>query len=227
MLTASVLIVEDEKKLSDSVKDYLSNSGFNTVCAASFKEAVNQVGIINFDCVLVDIGLPDGSGIDFIRYLKRKRNDSGLIVISAREQLDTRIEALETGADDFLLKPFHLSELSARINALIRRKKFSGHNTIEYGEIILILPENRVLANGMELNLTRKELELLIYFISNAQKVLTREAISFNIWKNHSDMDISNEIIYTHIKNLRKKIIETGAKDYIKAVYGVGYKFGV
>lgn len=220
------MIVEDEKLLSESVSNYLVNSRVACTSVQTYKGAVDRLAEKSFDCIIIDIGLPDGSGIDLIRYIKRKKIDSGLIIISAKNSLEDKIEGLETGADDFLSKPFHLSELNARINALIRRRKFSGNNILEYNEIKIESESQVVTVKNKKINLTKKEFELLVYFVSNAEKIITKDAIAYNLWRNNADLAVSSEIIYTHLKNLRKKLVDAGAADYIEAVYGVGYKFG-
>ncbi|HXB41026.1 MAG TPA: response regulator transcription factor [Bacteroidia bacterium] len=225
-MNLNILVVEDERHLSESILQYLAQGGMKCRPAFTYTEAVSQISANVYDCIVIDIGLPDGSGIDLIKYIKRKKLGSGLIIISAKNSLEDKLEGLNTGADDFLTKPFHLSELNARVNALMRRKKFDGKNTLEYNEIKVNPEDKNVRIGEKKLNLTTKEIELLIYFISNADKILTKDAIAYNLWKNNADLAISSDIIYTHIKNLRKKLIENGVKDYIQAIYGIGYKFG-
>lgn len=222
----SVLLVEDEKMLSESISTYLINSGVSCDAVSTYSESLDKISSGNYDCIIIDINLPDGSGIDLIKYIKRKKVESGVIIISARNTLEDKIEGLDTGADDFLTKPFHLSELNARINALIRRKKFSGNNVLEYNEFSVDPEKQTVMVNDNAVSLTKKEFELLVYFISNAGKILTKDAIAYSLWKNNSDLAVSSEIIYTHLKNMRKKLVEAGGTDYISAIYGVGYKFG-
>ncbi|MGZ3866983.1 MAG: response regulator transcription factor [Bacteroidia bacterium] len=222
----SVLLVEDEKMLSESISTYLINSGLSCEVASTYQESLEKISRNNYDCIIIDINLPDGSGIELIKHIKRKKLESGLIIISARNTLEDKIEGLDTGADDFLTKPFHLSELNARINALIRRKKFSGNNILEYNEISVDPETQTVKVNEKTVSLTKKEFELLVYFISNTGKIITKDAIAFSLWRNNSDLAVSSEIIYTHLKNMRKKLVEAGATDYISAIYGVGYKFG-
>ena len=225
-MNTTILLVEDEKLLSQSVVQYLSNSGIDCTQAFTFNSAINKMSEFNFDCIVIDIGLPDGSGIDLITYIKKKKLEAGLIIISARNSLEDKLEGFTTGADDFLVKPFHLSELNARINAIVRRKKFDGKETLEYNEIGVKLENRTVFVKEKKVNLTKKEFELLVYFISNTNKIITKDAIAYSLWKNNADLAISSDIIYTHIKNLRKKLVEGGAKDYVNAVYGIGYKFG-
>jgi DNA-binding response OmpR family regulator len=225
-MNTNILLVEDEKLLSDSIVQYLSKSDITCRQAFTYSAAVNEMAAFTYDCIIIDIGLPDGSGIDLIAYIKKKKIESGLIIISARNSLEDKLEGFSSGADDFLVKPFHLSELNARINALVRRKRFDGKETLEYNEITIQLESKTVLINGKKANLTKKEFELLVYFISNTTKIITKDALAYSLWKNNADLAISSEIIYTHIKNLRKKLVENGAKDYVQAVYGIGYKFG-
>ena len=193
--------------------------------AHTYNDALKILNDKEFPIILLDLKLPDGNGLQVIQYLKKKKITSGIIVLSANDELDMRIHALDAGADDFLTKPFHLSELNARLKSLIRRNFHKGNTEIEYNEIKIDLDKKQVLINDAGLVLTAKEFKLLLYFISNTGKVITKEAIGYNIWRGNSDMDVSNEIIYTHIKNLRKKLIVAGCKDYIKSIYGFGYKF--
>jgi DNA-binding response OmpR family regulator len=225
-MNTTVLLVEDEKLLSQSVVQYLSNSGITCKQAYTVNSAINQMSDFDFDCIVIDIGLPDGSGIDLIRHIKQKKIDAGLIIITARNSLEDKLEGFSTGADDFLVKPFHLSELNVRITAIVRRKNFDGKETLEYNEIFVKSEARTVFIKEKKINLTKKEFELLVYFISNRNKIVTKDAIAYSLWKNNADLAISSDIIYTHIKNLRKKLVEAGAKDYVNAVYGIGYKFG-
>ncbi len=225
-MNTTILLVEDEKQLSQSIVQYLDNGGITCIPVYTYNAAVNKIHDFEYDCIVIDIGLPDGSGIDLIAYIKKKKLEAGLIIISARNSLEDKLEGFTTGADDFLVKPFHLSELNARINAIVRRKKFDGKETLEYNEISIKLENRTVFIKEKKINLTKKEFELLVYFISNNNKIITKDAIAYSLWKNNADLAISSDIIYTHIKNLRKKMVEGGAKDYVNAVYGIGYKFG-
>jgi len=220
-----ILIVEDEVILADEVAKYLSDFDYNCHVANLYNDALKSLSREEFAIILIDLKLLDGHGIDLIQYIKRKKISSGIIVLSAIDELDMRIKALDAGADDFLTKPFHLSELNARVKALIRRNFHKGDTVIEYGDIKVDTAKMQVNVLEGNINLTSKEYELLLYFISNAGKVITKEAIGYSVWKTHSDMDVSNEIIYTHVKNLRKKLVTAGSKDYIQSVYGIGYKF--
>ncbi|MBI3518553.1 MAG: response regulator transcription factor [Bacteroidetes bacterium] len=221
----NILIVEDEVNLADEVAKYLSDFKYKCHVVNLYNDALQSLNYEEFAITLIDLKLPDGHGIDLIHYIKKKKITSGIIVLSAIDELDMRIKALDAGADDFLTKPFHLSELNARVKSLIRRNFHKGDNVIDYNEIKVDTTKLQVSVLDQVINLTSKEYELLLYFISNAGKVITKEAIGYTVWNNHSDMDVSNEIIYTHVKNLRKKLVAAGSKDYIQSVYGVGYKF--
>ena len=220
-----ILIVEDEINLAKEISNYLIDFNYKCTMAHTCNDALKIIAEKEFTIILLDLNLPDGNGLQVIQYLKKKKITSGVIVLSANDELDMRIHALDAGADDFLTKPFHLSELNARLKSLIRRNFHKGNTEIEFNEIKIDVDKKQVLINDTELVLTAKEFKLLLYFISNTGKVITKEAMGYNIWQGNSDMDVSNEIIYTHIKNLRKKLIVAGCKDYIKSIYGFGYKF--
>lgn len=221
----NILIVEDELDLAEEVANYLSDFNYKCTVVNLYNTALETLNYSEFTVILLDLKLPDGHGIDLIHHVKKKKLSAGIIVLSAIDELDMRIKALEAGADDFLTKPFHLSELNARVKALIRRNFHHGDNVLEYNEIKIDVAKLTVTINDSTILLTSKEYELLLYFIANAGKVITKEAIGYTVWNHHSNMDVSSEIIYTHVKNLRKKLVAAGSKDYVKSVYGIGYKF--
>ena len=220
-----VLIVEDEKALSDSIFDYLNSEHFVCETASDFPTALEKISLYDYACIILDITLPGGSGLELLRELKTSHKDDGVLIISARNSLDEKIHGLQSGADDYLTKPFHLSELAARVSAIIRRKSFDGKNSLTFDELHLDLREKTVQVKNRMLDLTRKEYDLLLYFISNKNKVISKGAIAEHLWGDNMDMADNYDFIYTHIKNLRKKIVQAGALDYIKSVYGMGYKF--
>lgn len=222
-----VLIVEDELALSGSICDYLGQEGYICQPVANFRDAEERIDLYNYDCIVVDIGLPDGSGLNLIRKLKKSKSQTGIIIISARNSLNDRIDGLDIGADDYLTKPFHLSELNARLKAIFRRRNFEGNNEIIYNEIKICPEDQAVFVLEQPLTLTRKEYDLLIYFISNKNRVLTKESIAEHLWGDNMDLADSFDFIYTHIKNLRKKMLDKGCQDYIQTIYGMGYKFNV
>ena len=220
-----ILIIEDEKDLRKSMVSYLSQEGYLCESANDFKEALEKIGIYDYDCFIVDIMLPGGNGLDLVRAIKNKEPQAGIIIVSAKDSIDDKITGLEVGSDDYITKPFHLSELNARIKSLIRRRNFKGNNEIIFNEI-KILPEARqVFVNLSEVVLTAKEYDLLLFFISNKGRVIPKDSIAEHLWGDYMDQANSFDFIYTHIKNLRKKLVQQGAKDYLNTVYGIGYKF--
>jgi DNA-binding response OmpR family regulator len=220
-----LLIVEDEKGLSDAIGEYLSKAGYLCEMALAYEEAVQKISLFRYDCAIIDINLPGGSGFDLIRQIRDNRSDTGIIIISARNALDDRINGLNIGADDYLVKPFHLSELNARVRSVIRRMSFGGSNEILFHEIKVIPDDRLVFVNENPVTLTRKEFDLLLFFLSNKDRVIGKESIAEHLWGEEMDMADSFDFIYTHIKNLRKKLMEKGGQDYITTVYGIGYKF--
>lgn len=221
----NVLIVEDEQELLNSIQQYLSGIGITCTSAENVSQALAAIQEKEFDCILLDIGLPDGSGFRVIEEMQQKEHTTGIVIISARNSLDDRLLGLNIGADDYVTKPFHMSELIARIKSVTRRRSSQERKEIVFHELRLIPDEMVMYVGENMLTLTKKEHELMNFLISNPNRVLTREAIAEHLWGDHADMADSFDFIYSHIKNLRKKIVDNGGKDYIKSVYGVGYKF--
>jgi len=220
-----VLIIEDEQALSASIFAYLNSEQYLCEIAADFHSAMSKIGQYDYACIILDINLPGGSGLEILRDLKASHKADGVLIISARNSLDDRLNGLNAGADDYLSKPFHLSELAARVAAIIRRKSFDGNNNLRFEELDLDVLFKTVKVNNNIVELTRKEYDLLLYFISNKNKVINKSAIAEHLWGDNMDMADSYDFIYTHIKNLRKKLIHAGSRDYVKSVYGMGYKF--
>ena len=220
-----ILIIEDEPALQQSILTYLGYQGFVCEAVADFLTGLEKVRQHQYDCVVIDINLPYGSGLQIVKELKEIGSRSGIIIISARNSLEDKLKGLELGSDDYLTKPFHLSELNARILAIIRRRNFEGKKAIVFNEIELAPEEQRVLVEKKAVDLTDKEYHLLEYFIANQRRVLTKAAIASHIWGDEYEQMNSYDFIYTHIKNLRKKLVDAGSGDYIKTVYGTGYRF--
>jgi DNA-binding response OmpR family regulator len=222
-----VLIVEDEKDLRETVREYLQGVGYECHQAGNLADARAGLQEHRLDCILLDLNLPDGNGTELIPEIKLNHTDTGIIIITARQKVEDRIKGLEAGADDYVVKPFHLSELNARLKSLQRRlSPGQGSPQVSFRELSVYPDEKRCTANGKKLGLTGKELELLLYLISNKNRVLTRESIGERLWDgNYTDMPASLDFVYTHIKNLRKKMQQAGCGDYLKNVYGIGYKF--
>ncbi|PHN02141.1 response regulator transcription factor [Flavilitoribacter nigricans] len=222
-----ILIIEDEPALAQAMTTYLEQEGNLCETAATFEEAWLKSGVYEYDCILVDIGLPGGTGLDIIRKLKKEHKQAGIIIVSAKDSIDDKITGLEIGSDDYLPKPFHLAELNARIKALLRRRKFGGEPQIRFREIVVDPQKQEVLVNEMPIRLTRSEYALLLYFLANPNRVLTKESVAEHLSGDSADLLDTIDFIYSHIKNLRKKLMDAGAGDYIKSVYGMGYKWSV
>ena len=219
-----LLLVEDEAALRDTLVDVLRQGGYVVEVAANFAQAHEKIKLYQYDCVLVDLTLPDGNGLDLIRTLKADGSAAGVLVITARDGLDDRVQGLDLGADDYLVKPFHLSELNARLRAIIRRRQFQGQHHIVFRDLV-VWPENaQVFVHNEPLTLTKKEYDLLLYLLASPNRVLTKEAIAEHLWGDDADASDSFDFIYTHFKNLRKKLQEKGAEHYIQTIYGVGYR---
>ncbi|MBL0200274.1 MAG: response regulator transcription factor [Chitinophagaceae bacterium] len=218
-----ILIIEDEKALSESITTYLKGQDYICETATDFNSAMEKTELYEYDCILLDITLPGGSGLSVLKELRANNKMDGVLIISAKNSIDDKVAGLTLGADDYLPKPFHLSELNARIAAIIRRKQFGGSSIIRFNDISIDTQAKVAAVNNTSLDLTRKEYELLLYFISNKRKVISKTAIAEHLWGD--EMSGNLDFIYTHIKNLRKKLVEAGEADYIKTVYGMGYKF--
>ncbi|MBP9924515.1 MAG: response regulator transcription factor [Cyclobacteriaceae bacterium] len=220
-----VLLIEDEPELRKGILQYLLQENYVVETAEDFKNGSQKTGNYDYDCVLVDLSLPGGNGLDIVKELKRQKSKTGIIIISAKDSLDDKIKGLELGADDYLSKPFHLAELNARIKALIRRKNFDGEQNITINEIRIQPEDRRVFVHDTEVILTAKEFDLLIYFVSNKNRVVSKNAIAEHLSGDYADHFDQLDFIYSHIKNLRKKLVEKGCADYISTVYGIGYNF--
>lgn len=220
-----ILIIEDERTLRDSISEYLKTNGYICTTAGTLKKGLEKSNAYLYDCVLIDIGLPDGNGMDIISTYKKNHPNTGIIIISAKNSLEDKVNGLQFGADDYLTKPFHLSELNARIHSIIRRRNFNGQKQLTFEGLVINLEEKQVLVNQELVKLTRKEYDILIYLAANPTHLITKEAIADVIWGYRSEMATSFDFVYSQIKNLKKKLNEAGAKHYIKVVYGMGYKF--
>jgi DNA-binding response OmpR family regulator len=220
-----LLLVEDNIRLADDMLNFLVNNGFVVEHAATLNDGFEKINVYHYDMVIVDIGLPDGNGLDLIRKMKAKEMDAAILIVTAKNAIEDKIHGLDLGADDYITKPFHKSELNARIRSILRRNKFNSSNVLIMNDVKIdtIAAQTYVLDNPI--NLTKKEYDLLLYFMYNQKKVLTKESIAEHLWGDHIDQADSFDFVYNHIKNLRKKIINAGGKDYIKSMYGMGYKF--
>jgi len=222
-----ILIVEDEKELSKSMIAYLKAESYSCELAGDVKTATAKIESFDYDCILLDISLPDGNGLTLLEALKADKKTDGVIIISAKNSIDDRIAGLNLGADDYLPKPFHLSELSARIAAVIRRRRFDGNNVLQLNEISIDTVAKTVYIHTIALDVTRKEYDLLLYLAANKNRVISKNAIAEHLTAGDADGFDSFDFIYAHIKNLKKKMAQTGCADYIKSIYGMGYKFDI
>lgn len=219
-----ILIVEDEIELLESIAQVLKQENAVVETATTQFEAIDKVVMYDYDCVLLDINLPDGSGLKVLEELKRMNKTDGVLILSARQSLDDKLHGLDLGADDYLTKPFHFAELLARIRSIVRRKKFDGAALIEIGNTVIDPQNLTVSVAGNELQLNRKEYAILLYMISNKNRLVAKSALAEHVWGDHIDEADNFEFIYSQIKNLRKKLNDTDSGIEIQSVYGVGYK---
>jgi len=220
-----ILIIEDEKSLLEDIKHYLTENGYNCDYSTTVKSALNKLAEYKYTVALIDLDLPDGSGLEIISYIKNNFPEMGIIITTAANSLEDKLNGLKMGADDFLTKPFHLSELNARIYSLIRRRNFSGKNALVFDGLEIDTTEKKVISNGVALQFTKKEYDILVFLASNPTHLITKEALAENIWGDKAEMATTFDFVYSQIKNLKRKLNEVGLKDYIKVVYGLGYKF--
>jgi len=220
-----VLIIEDEIELLIAISNFLTRERFICELAENFEKAEDKIAIYAYDIILLDITLPDGNGLELLNRIKKRQKSAVIIIISAKNSLDDKIQGLDLGADDYLTKPFYLSELNARIKAVLRRKQFDGTSTLTFNEISVDTESKSVSIKGKNIMLTKKEYDLLLFFIINKNRVLTKEAIAEHLWEDNIDLADNFDFIYTHLNNIRKKIKSAGGSDYIKTLYGMGYKF--
>lgn len=222
-----ILIIEDETELAKSIAEYLSEENYLCEFASTFVEAMNKVETFQYDCIVLDIMLPDGNGLKILEELKKQNKEDGVIIVSAKNALDDKIYGLQMGADDYLTKPFHLSELMARIYSIIRRKQFNNSNTIKQNELEIDLLAKTVSIDNQPIILTKKEFDLLIYFIGNKNKVISKSTLAEHLSGDFADMLDNHDFVYAHVKNLKKKLYDAGCEHYLKTVYGTGYKWNV
>ena len=220
-----ILIIEDETELAKSIAAYLAGENYLCEFASTFKEAMYKIEIFQYDCIILDIMLPDGNGLTILEELKKQNKQDGVIIVSAKNALDDKISGLQLGADDYLTKPFHLSELMARIYSIIRRKQFGNSNTVKQNELEINLLAKTVTINKEIIALTKKEFDLLIYFIGNKNKVISKSTLAEHLSGDFADMLDNHDFVYAHVKNLKKKLYDAGCDHYLKTVYGTGYKW--
>lgn len=220
-----LLVVEDNLELSSDLVSFLRENGFVVETAFTLMDAQLKIYDYTYDIIILDLGLPDGSGLDLLRDIKKQKLQTGVLIVTARNAVEDKVTGLELGADDYITKPFHKAELNARVRSILRRKNFEGSNTIQHGNISVDTLSLEVSVDEKCIDLTRKEYDLLLYFLYNKNRVLTKESIVEHLWGDHADQSDSFDFIYNHIKNLRKKLQVAHSNCQIQSVYGMGYKF--
>lgn len=220
-----LLIIEDEKDLSDSIVSYLRNEEYLCEQAFTFAEAADKISTYEYECVLLDLMLPGGNGLDLLRYIKRNSRGTGVIIISAKDSIEDKVEGLKIGADDYLSKPFHLSELSIRIFVLLRRKLFSADNVLTTGPVKIDILSRTVTVDHKKLDLTKSEFELLIFLVENRRRVVSKSAVAEHLSGDFAYMMNDFNFVYAHMKNLKAKLSGAGITGCIRTYYGTGYKW--
>lgn len=223
-----ILIIEDNIDLASSIESYLIFEGYKCELCNTVESTLSKIELYEYDCILLDISLPDGNGFTILEKLKQLNKHEGVIIISAKDSLDDKLKGLGLGADDYLTKPFHLAELAMRILAVIRRRKFDGNNILKQGDLRVDLVEKKVYCNDNVVEqLSPTEFELLLFFMSAPKRVLTKGTIAEHLMGDNADIFDNFDVVYAHVKNLRKKLNKANSVDYIKTIYGMGYKFEI
>jgi len=220
-----LLFVEDEPVLAEEMTTYFSSLGYLCEQATTFNQAQEKINAYHYDSIVLDITLPDGTGMKLISTIRAHDADTGIVIVSAKDSLPDKLEGLNLGADDYLTKPFYLEELNARINALYRRKTLKGNSNIIFDDFTVDPLSKTLLYKDIEISLTKKEYELLMFFTVNKNRVVSKPSIAEHLWGDHFDQADNFDTVYVHLMNLRKKLSHHSQKDYIKTVYGMGYKF--
>lgn len=222
-----LLLVEDDANLREVTRRSLEKERYVVEVAADYRTALQKIEDYDYDCVLLDIMLPDGSGLDLLEELKEMGKRENVIIISAKDSIEDKVLGLELGADDYLPKPFHLVELNARIKSVIRRHKHGGENSIKYGNIEVFPSRFCVKVDGKEIELNRKEYDILVYFMNRPGRLVNKNTLAESVWGDHIDQVDNFDFIYAQIKNLRRRLKDAGATPELKSVYGFGYKMTV
>ena len=220
-----LLIVEDEIELLIAISNYLIKENYLCELADNFTDAREKLSMNAYDLILLDISLPDGNGLELLKTIKEHQEKAGVIIVSAKNSSDDKIGGLDMGADDYMTKPFDLAELNSRIKAVLRRRKFEGNSVLKFHEMAIHTDNKLVSIHRKNIKLTKKEYDLLLFLLINKNRVLTKETIAEHLWQDNIDMADNFDFIYTHLNNLRNKIKNAGGTDYIKTVYGMGYRF--
>ena len=219
-----ILVIEDEIKLQETIIEFLEKEKIIVESATNFSEAIDKITSFDYDCILLDMMLPDGDGMDVLRELKNLQKKTSVIILSAKDSVDDKVEGLLVGADDYLAKPFHFAELLARIKVAMRKNQQHGEEIISFKNLSIYPEDRRVFVNNEEIKLNRKEYDLLYYFMLRPERVFQKTMLAESVWGDHTEMADNLDFIYSQIKNLRKKLKEANSEADLQAVYGVGYK---
>lgn len=219
-----ILIVEDEPQMLENMTQNLVAEGFLVESASNYSQARNRIGVYEYDCILLDINLPDGDGLELLKIIKKNGLEDGVIIVSAKDSLEDKLKGLDLGADDYLPKPFHMAELRARVKAVLRRRNFEGHDELLFGNVSINTANRTLFIEKKEVELNRKEYDVLLYLAINKDRLVNKSALAEHVWGDNIDQADSFDFIYSQIKNLRKKLDSHNAGIEIKAVYGIGYK---
>lgn len=219
-----VLIVEDDNSLRNIITEALTGERFIVESVSTYNEAVLKIEDYDYDCILLDIMLPDGNGLNLLKYIKSIGKNENVIIISAKDSIEDKVHGLEIGADDYLAKPFHIAELIARVRSVVRRKEHGGDMSVKFGNVVIFPEKFMVTVNGKKVDFNRKEYDILLYFMSRPNHLVNKQTLAEAVWGDHIDQVDNFDFIYAQMKNLRKKMMQTGADIEIKSVYGIGYK---
>lgn len=219
-----ILVIEDEKELLEVIVQSLEKENFLVETASDYPRAMDKISAYEYDCILLDIMLPGGSGLEILKHLKRSDKSESVIIISAKDSLDDKLTGLHLGADDYLPKPFHIAELNARIKSVLRRNTFSGKDQLVIANLKLDTDNHALLVDEKPLLLNRKEFDIITYLLLNKNRLVSKTSLAEHVWGDYIDQADDFEFIYSQIKNLRKKLKESNAQVEIQAVYGMGYK---
>lgn len=219
-----VLIVEDDNSLRNIIAEALTGERIIVESVSTYNEAVLKIEDYDYDCILLDIMLPDGNGLNLLKYIKSIGKNENVIIISAKDSIEDKVHGLEIGADDYLAKPFHIAELIARVRSVVRRKEHGGDMSVKLGNVVIFPEKFMVTVNGKKVDFNRKEYDILLYFMSRPNHLVNKQTLAEAVWGDHIDQVDNFDFIYAQMKNLRKKMMQTGADIEIKSVYGIGYK---
>jgi DNA-binding response OmpR family regulator len=222
-----ILIIEDEYTLLKAIEEFLLVEQYVVEKAADYHSAIEKIMMYEYDCILLDISLPGGSGLQILREMKKENRTGNIIIISAKDSLDDKILGLDLGADDYLTKPFHLTELHARIKAVLRRRQHDGKQTVISGNTEIDFAQRQVYIDGNLLKLNRKEFDMLAFFVTNKNRLITKDSLAEHVWGDSFDMVDNFDFVYSQVKNLRKKLKDGNSDILLENVYGIGYKLTI